>query len=325
MVSNSQLTTRCAFCGDSQKSSYSTHMYIGLPYDGRPISYYCQRCNVGGFVNDKFFKQYDIHNLDLRSSVIKNLREQLGKGTIRRSSDKFSTRREYNHYDWESEVYREFYHNKIEYLNSRLKVDLNIQGNLEKYRIVLSPYNFLSAFNYEEVTEDEEDRLYFDQYYVGFLTSDGSRLVLRCILDNPDFRRYHHITLFQTESPVYYSSKKNIDTSKKITINLTEGIFDIINIENSNLDVSDNSINIAVLGKDYASKIEHLVEIIGSIFMIDKINIYSDNDVKPKWFYYRLRQVKHLRNKINIFKNVTSDDFGDKNVNFVLSEIKVNL
>ena len=55
-----ELMTRCPYCGDSIKDRSHAHFYIKtIP----PFSFYCQRCESSGLVDDKVINDLD-SNID---------------------------------------------------------------------------------------------------------------------------------------------------------------------------------------------------------------------------------------------------------------------
>lgn len=323
-VSQEQISTRCAFCGDSTKSTYSTHMYIGIPRDCGLLSYYCQRCNVGGYVNDTFFKQYSVINIELRSQVVRSLRESLSNinRNISRNS-KFSPK-DFN-YDFckrlDNNNYLQHYKTKFDYLEERLGIDFTQGDHLKTYRVVISPFDFLKDIWNISSQRKYDELIEWDAFCVGFLTNDGSRIILRSIHPDAPVRRYHHETLFYHDNPIFYSPRTQLDTDRPVTLNFCEGIFDSINLSRDTRISPDNSMNVAVLSKEYATKINYLVDIIGSLRVIDSINIYSDSEVSVRYMKRILHPVGHLSRKIRVYKNATSDDFGEYEENFIIRQV----
>ena len=301
------------------------HMYIGYPRDGKPLSYYCQRCNVGGYVNNKFFKTFNIHDINLRSDVIRTLMNEIGSNKVSLNRNGSYVRFD-NNYDYDQykdvEDFKEFYKDKIEYLNARFKTDVTKNGFLNTYRIVLSPYDFLKDRMVIKEERDQYNLLNWDENYVGFVSSDGSMITMRLVNNDLKIRRYHVYHIKETTQVQFYSVSNEIDILKPITINMCEGVFDIINLSRIEKFNPPNTLNIAVLGKDYANKLEALIEILGSPFAIKRINIYSDQEVKVNFYKKVLGNVKYLKNKIKLYKSVDTEDYGEMQESFTLKEIK---
>ena len=62
----SELITRCPYCGDSTKNSNHGHMYIGVT---APYSFFCQRCETKGFINLKNIKDFEVDNPELAIKI----------------------------------------------------------------------------------------------------------------------------------------------------------------------------------------------------------------------------------------------------------------
>jgi len=326
-VKSTEITTRCAYCGDSEKSSHSTHMYIGLPNDGRPMSYYCQRCNVGGYVNKSFIDQYQIHDLSIKSDVISSL-----KNAIKNSSSKIRNTSSFKVSDYNYDFnkitsnpeFKEYYEYKLNYLKTRHGDNfLDDITTLSKYRIIVSPYDFFVNHLKTESVEILDKIQVLEMCYISYLTSDGSRVIFRKVADHPHYtnlKRFDSFKIFENVNPTFYSISSNIDMTKKITINLAEGISDIINVERK---ISgENSINIAVLNKDYVNKILYLLKILSTSFMIDGINIYSDSELSHFFYKKQLKKLNFIKEKIKIYKEMELEDFGIYKERYNLMQIK---
>jgi uncharacterized protein YcgL (UPF0745 family) len=70
---------------------------------------------------------------------------------------------------------------------------------------------------------------------------------------------------------------------------------------------NDKKIYIAVLNKDYISKILDMIKISGNPNL--NISIYSDSEVKEEFILFQLRNLKLVSN-VSIYKNMGQPDFG---------------
>ena len=70
---NSQLYTRCPFCGDSSRDSLAKHFYIKIDIDNDdiPIMYNCFRasCAQSGIMTSDVLRMLDIYDLEMSSSL----------------------------------------------------------------------------------------------------------------------------------------------------------------------------------------------------------------------------------------------------------------
>jgi hypothetical protein len=115
-------------------------------------------------------------------------------------------------------------------------------------------------------------------------------------------------------------SEIDLFTDEEITINLAEGVLDILSA-NYNLGYNEiNTLNLCVSGKYYDALILFLVSL-GFVGSNITINIFADNDAQfnkknanntTSIEYYRhiLKNYKNLFGKINVWYNLMSKDIG---------------
>lgn len=294
-------------------------MYIGYSKTSNLLSYYCQRCNVKGLVNATLLNMYDLFSMDLKARVNEHIKTFMNSNSLYKNKN---TIRKYVNYDFSLNglYYRDFYY-KLDYLDSRFGYGFSNIETLSKYRIILSIKDFLISNNVNknfkmELIDDLESN------YVGFLCYSGCNIIFRHINPTSRDRRYFKMTLesdlVQSE---FYSIRNSVDTSKKFSINITEGTFDIIRLDYENL-LDKNSINVSVLNKDYINKIKYLLTITGSLNNLKSINIYSDSDVSYRFYKNQFKSIEPIfESKIKIFKNSCGKDYGDIADNVVLERI----
>jgi hypothetical protein len=116
------------------------------------------------------------------------------------------------------------------------------------------------------------------------------------------------------------ASEIDIFTKDEITINLAEGVLDILSA-NYNLGYDGNNIlNLCVSGKYYDSLILFLVNL-GFVGSNITINIFADNDhtfnkknenntTTIEYYQKILKNYKHLFGKIYVWYNLMSKDIG---------------
>ena len=139
-------------------------------------------------------------------------------------------------------------------------------------------------------------------------------------------------------SKIFYSMSSAIDieTEDPITINIAEGVFDIISIGYNLKQNKLNTINIANTGKEYSSLISFLVSkgLVGSNVTL---NIYSDNDkifnkkenskrrVKTELQDYKgdLYPYKFLMNGVYVKYNKVFKDYGTTKDNIFIETTRL--
>ena len=156
---------------------------------------------------------------------------------------------------------------------------------------------------------------------VSFLSDDKSSILTRVF--NDDKPSWKKTRIINSNNRVFYSIKSDIElfTDGEITINLAEGIIDIISVY-GNFNSGPNSIYTAILGIDYISGIDHWLAkgIIGPNI---NIRIFIDSNINEKDLKKHLKKYKWLFKNISIYKNAKFEDFGTKPDKIQAVEISV--
>lgn len=310
-----QINVRCRFCGDSEKNHRHAHMYIGNSKNTGILSYYCQRCNVEGIVSNNFLSMYDVNDFSLKADII-NLNKQFMKSRGYSSNNATSSFiKKYHNYDFTVGGRFNVFVDKIEYIENRLGYGFINNESLTTYKIIFSLYDFLQKNNIDLSKSMSQQKLdvllpMLETSYVGFLNDSGCNIVFRNI--NPfEKQRYFKLSLEPIVQTEFYSIKSKIDISQKVTINMTEGTFDIIRLQKYNF-VSDKDINIAVLNKDYINKVKDIIKRVGSLELVERINIFSDDKIHYNFYKKQFSSIRHIFDtKVRIYKNATGKDYGD--------------
>ena len=310
-----QINVRCRFCGDSERNHRHAHMYIGNSKNTGILSYYCQRCNVEGVVSNNFLSMYDVNDFGLKADII-NLNKQFMKSRGYSSNNNSNAYiKKYHSYDFSISNNYFRYIDKIEYIEQRLGYGFINKDSLHTYKIIFSIYDFLHTNNIDLSKTMSQQKLdvllpMLENSYVGFLNDSGCNIVFRNI--NPyEKQRYFKLALEPIIQTEFYSIKAKVNIGKKVTINLTEGTFDIIRLHKYNF-ISENDINIAVLNKDYINKVKDIIKRIGSLELIESINIFSDDKIHYNFYKKQFSSIRHIFDtKIRIYKNANGKDYGD--------------
>lgn len=278
--SGNEFRTRCPFCGDSQKNLKSAHFYIKCSSDlTEPIMYHCFKCNRGGILNNELISAFGINGVEITKEV----------------------------------------NNKIFYFkNNKMKIDnelLPSSVNYIKYRVGeglttedLLNFRLISLNKLKEVVKSKRvtNTLPNDSEVISFINEDNSLVLMRSLFDN--YYRWRKIQLFDNGVSVYtIKTQLDLFTKANITINIAEGIFDVISIYKNFK--TKNSVFIAVLSSDYFKGVEYCINkgIIGS--NID-LNFYLDQDVSEIKLKKELKQIKWVFGDIKLYKNAVDKDFG---------------
>ena len=326
--SSSQYVTRCPFCGDSH-DFHKAHLYIKINLeDNSPIVYNCFRCPASGAVNNSVLNVLGIFEEELQNQNKK----------FNKNSDKYDRKRinggiTISNFDFKLPEPK--YGPKTDYLSRRLGKEFTIE-ELKDLKVITSLKEFCKLNNINELTCPERYAFAFEKDFIGFLTYGNSHILFRDITDKYDKAWIKYpITEKSKENKIFYSIPNDIDifTNDTITINLSEGIFDIISVY-ANLGYNlENTINIAVTGKYYESVIYYLIDmgIIGGNVII---NIFSDNDkdfnkknrgndTTEEFFKEKFKYIKYLYKSVNLYYNMIYKDCGTTKENIKLKKIKL--
>lgn len=315
-----EIRVRCPYCGDSKKNLYHAHFYIKYQ---EPHLYSCRRCYTSGMFTNDTLHDMRIYDGDLgvyltksRDKSMKMFSDIAGYVTKKRKDFKFS------------KIQTEVSIRNLAYVNGRLGTNITHEEAITEYKMILDPGRFIINNYIYPNFKDSDARTqnyitclfnFVSQFAIGFVSYDNSYMIFRRnsdVLLNNDTRRWYFQSVFANDPlnlhKKYYIAKTNIDVMSKHTtkIHLAEGPFDIIKVKT--LIDNDNSIFIAVNGKDYVSNILNIVRM---GFLDIEINIYSDEEVG-------VEKYEHIRNHfpinipINIIYNEIDEDFGVQNVQF---------
>ena len=315
-VNETEYRTRCPYCGDSQKNFHTGHMYIKInTEDNFPIVWNCFKCNEHGILTSETLAMLEINDVDLRSEVT-----SMNKTSDKASAYKFLNNIKTIIFDYElPEIKRG---SKTKYIEDRLGLYLNDE-DLHKMKVITSFREFLIRNQIKELMCDNPMAFRIEDHFVGFLSYGNSHILFRDITGKDNFRWIKYpITQESKECRLFYSMETTVDlfTEETITINLAEGVLDILSAY-SNLGYDkENTMNIAVCGKRYDTVINYLTSM---GFVGDNIclNVFADNDadfnkgknnvpMTVNYFKKMMKKYKHLYGETNIYFNEISKDIG---------------
>lgn len=297
------------------------HLYIKIdPNDNYPVVYHCFRCEESGILREDTLELLEIDNAYLKSSM----------STLNKTSDKLDTRNINNeiksvHFDFK--LPQISYGPKTQYIENRLGLKFD-EKDYKKMKVITSIYDFLHLNEITSVPFARNFLERFEDHYVGFLSYGNSHILLRDITNREKFSWIKYpICPESRDNRLFYIMSGQIDlfTPEDITINISEGVMDILSV-NYNLGYDkDNTMNIAVTGKYYNKIILFLIDkgIIGGNIII---NIFADNDehfgkhkerqLKDYYsttlpYYKKLfDNYKHLFKEVNLYYNNIGKDVG---------------
>lgn len=312
-ASRREIVCRCPFCGHTS-SVNKKHLYISARED-KPIMYNCFKCNASGIADYKFLQLIGITDSSLIREIQSFNSEKLSENHKNIVSRDFSS---YNAYDrnrrrylsaFYSKTSYEILEKKLNYLNGRLKVQLN-QTEWLAQKVLLD----IGVF-YKDIqtmfNASREDMNIIMREYVGFLSVDNSCISLRHIYNN-DLPRWIIVNITQKGDSAILNKAFGIPTEIANTIYISEGQFDILSIYN-NLMNRAPGIYVAASGSKYTSTLEYIVEKFA--FMQVNLEIFFDNDEAGSntmnFMKYYLNKFRFIYNgTIRFHMNKKSKDFG---------------
>lgn len=308
-INKNQIALRCQFCGDSKKDPNKTRFYVQINADddNKPIVYYCFNCNVSGVLTPSVLRTFDISDLQLNSSLT-TFNKKVNKTAYKHlggSETKLNL-------EVPRDINQTGIRSKVDYLNGRLGLSLSFKDWCD-LKAVISLQSFLEHNKIDRVTTNKNTAIQLNNDYVGFLTVKNEYIIFRDTT-NSNQKRYFKYSVFpELETPrKFYAIPNTIDitSDKPITINMAEGVFDIIgvyyHIFNQN---TQNQIYVATGDSGYSTVIKYFLSL-GLIGENITINIFSDSD-RNQYFYYKvLTEMSPWVNKINLFYNAKAKDYG---------------
>lgn len=314
------VVVRCPSCGDSRKSKDHGHLHIRINLrNDEPIIYHCFRCDdFKGIFNSSTLRELELYDNSLSSTLI-----QYNNSSIRKI--KKSLRLKNNKLDIKNPNVKDINlaEPKRKYLNERLGVDLSIEQWCE-LKVVFNLIELLMANNLKEFTSSKDTILALHANYVGFLTTANEFVNCRCIY--PEGQRYYKYTLKEiigdTKKMYIIPSAVDLLSTEKVTINIAEGVFDILGIYLNLTENHENQIYSAVCGCGFQTVVTYFIQ--SGLFGDNiRINIYSDKD-KDRQFYDKLfNQISPYVGEIYLYYNEKGKDYGVPKEEISLLETRI--
>jgi hypothetical protein len=307
IISEIQLALRCPICGDSKKDPNKTRFYVKIDInnDNQPIVFNCFNCNNSGILTPSLLRSFKINDLQLNSNLI-----QYNKQTMGNINKSLGIKN--NDFNFIIPIPKEDEKTirKLNYINNRMKLKLTIE-ELVKLKTIFNLGEFLRVNDINSITVSKDRASLLHNEYVGFLTAKQEFINFRDVTDKN--KRYDKYSVFKNldNTKKFYTIPNNIDllTPKNITINIAEGVFDILGIYYHIFEKETyNTVYTAVCGSGYITVLKYFIQ--SGLFGNVDINIFSDNDHEP-YFYKELKnELKDWINKIDLYYNQKNKDYG---------------
>ena len=313
----SQCTIRCIYCGDS-RDPRNQHMYIGPDRrNNMVLSYHCFLCNTGGAITPKFFRDMECYDTELINEVYEYNRNIWKNGPPKNSGYEVDTRRRRNREHKKTIIRAPFpgedenIELKLNYINNRLGIRLNFEESA-KLKIILNLNRYLRDNHIWGSTRNKEIMMELSRVTIGFLSVDNSHVILRTVVDPNEVRlsetirmRYINYTVFTAPGNyLYYIIPGVVDPTRKITICITEGPFDILGVYFHVVKNHDNCLFAAAAGKTgYCSLMNYIFTRIQIPPIMCDLHVYSDNDMDVREFDKLMKQMYELNVRVTLHKN----------------------
>lgn len=315
---NHELGVRCPFCGDSRKDPTHYHLNIRInPDDDYPLVFRCLRCNTSGLLNSELLAMIGASSSEYGVELKRYNRLSCKKNGIvinKKGIDLKIPKVEI------TDKVRQ----KHKYIENRLGLELSIE-ELSNKKIV---YDFIGLMKYNKInklTTTKDKIISLQNDHVGFLSAKNEFINFRNILD--DKNRYYIYKIRQsidTTGKFYIMPNKvNPFSEKSITINIAEGVFDILGIYYHLFDKQeDNIIYSAINGAGYMNVLKYIISC--GILCNVNINIFSDADREPSYYDRMIEQILPFVNNIRLFYNDIGKDYGVPKNKIKLKEVKIS-
>jgi hypothetical protein len=192
------------------------------------------------------------------------------------------------------------------------------EEDYDRFKIVWNSSNLIPFISSDRIRHT----LPSNDSSISFL-SDTRATMLTRFFNSSGGMRWKNINLYPSGGKAFYTIKSSIDLfyTGNTVVNVAEGIFDLLSVY-KNFNSGENSIYLAILGKDYTDAIDYLVArgIVGSSVVI---RMYIDSDINVSEIKKLMRYYKWLFGSIIIVRNSKADDFGVKIENIDPIETRV--
>jgi hypothetical protein len=307
-TSLNQYAMRCPLCGDSKKDPSKTRFYLKIDTTNElPIVYNCFNCDSSGILTPDILRAMDVNNLSLNSNLLK-----FNKMSIKSIQKRVGISKKKLNVKVPTPIYNKRNELKKLYIEKRLGLELTF-AELVRLKCVFSLEEFVKVNDIEKLTVGNKMANMLNDYYVGFLTTNNEYINYRDCTNNNQYRYYKYALLpSYDETTKMYNIPTQVPvlTTEIITINIAEGIFDILGIYYHIMNKEEyNNIYMAVCGCGFMSVIKYFIRI-GLIGNNITINIYSDSDKEQSFYDTLFKYAKQWFGEINLIYNTKSKDYG---------------
>jgi hypothetical protein len=309
--SNSHVMIRCPYCGDSDKSSHSTHFYISLTL---PHLYMCQRCGARGLFGVDTLNALETTDYELRVYVTKQALQK---------------RKHETHYNTYGANFKtdipplnpDLFAVKVAYITNRLQCHPDM---LARMRIIpglreMMTHNRLHIIptsldfkGHRNLSFDQRVTL-LDTNYVGMINHSHTRLVFRCIYPQSNLPRYRNIVIspphIHADSFSVLAGSYNLMEDPEIHI--SEGMITLAGVNQYNSQLTPCG-GLYVAGNSLSTIQQLTMWLIHMGYVNSNIHIWADQGITLK-FWQKLaltNKLFRIAPRVTVYYNLAKDDFG---------------
>lgn len=283
-----QHTVRCPYCGDSRKANHG-HFSIKIDETDEysPMVFRCFKCSASGLLTKDVINDLGLNISSEISGELQRFNQKSAK------YNKFTDSRS-EQFDIINPFSRKA-ESKLDYVNERLNTDFTFD-DAKCLKFVLDLEEFVVSNKIRTITGITPNQLrFYDNHYVGFLSSNNNCLTLRAIDDVASMRYIKIILNNRNLDPhTFYAIPNTIDMlyTHDINVHITEGIFDILGVYNLHNRNKENNYYYAVCGYGYNTILRSLIRLGFNTGL--NVHIYADNDKTDRDIIYHLTNNKSV-------------------------------
>jgi hypothetical protein len=271
------LCQMCPHCGDNRSHVYA---WINETND-EPARYYCHKCNESHAVGNVFLEHYGLTHIKIPRFRNRRIINPNQVKEIKLDIDISDT----------TTIAA------CDYIQSRVGSYPTIE-DLEKFRFIQNPVYYIREFL------DNKVKLSPDRHW--FQLNHGG-MIGRYKNDDVEIR-WLNLKPKTIQGKGIYQMKGGVDTIKPINVIIAEGVMDVIGLYYNY--ERDNNMYLAVLGSNYVTGLQHLLNI-GIFGNHVNVRIFKDQGVTVKEIESKIDLcLIELFGKIEIFRNVKAKDYG---------------
>lgn len=315
---NKELNVRCAFCGDSIKNASSAHLSIRIdPNDDQPLVFRCLRCESTGIFNGNTLTMIGMYSGTDSTNLERYNRLACKKHGL------FVTKKGLNLKLPELEI-NDNVLLKHKYIEDRLGTKIDIE-ELHQNKVVYDFLGLLKRNHLKKVYGSPDHIKALQHDHVGFLSAKNDFINFRDISGN--HKRYYIYKILRSldSTGKFYIIPNKINPFDEgiKTINLAEGVFDILGIYYNLLNkYNHNTLYASINGSGYLNVIKYILE--QGLLCDVNINIFSDADRAPDYYKNMVKTLMPFVNDIRLFYNEIGKDYGVPVNQVKLKEVDIN-